>query len=121
MKIVEVITNSKTVFPAYTALPEFIINNKQVRSPCNIKEIDDKFLQIQRIKQIKKDFLLANQKKLKEISQQNEFLEGVKNDYCKYNNYILQQKKDQIRALEMLDEYIKDLNDSVSRYRTRFF
>ena len=33
----------------------------------------------------------------------------VKNDYDKYYGYIEKQKRDQIKALELLDEYIKEL------------
>jgi hypothetical protein len=39
----------------------------------------------------------------------NEFLKEVRNDYLEYNNKILQQKRDQVKALEILDRYIKDL------------
>jgi hypothetical protein len=74
-----------------------------------IRERDEQFIKIQELIDMKRNFLINKQKKLRFISKQNRFLEAVKNDYAKYNNYITQQKKDQIRALEALDEYIKDL------------
>jgi len=52
---------------------------------------------------------MQKQKKLRFIARQNHFLEVVKNDYENVYNYVVQQKKDQIRALEILDEYIKNL------------
>jgi hypothetical protein len=74
-----------------------------------IREMDNQFIKIQELIDAKKLMLLEKQRKLNRISKQNRFLEEVKNDYSKYYSYISQQKKDQIRALEVLDEYIKDL------------
>jgi hypothetical protein len=74
-----------------------------------IRERDEQFIQIQDLIDAKKKMLIDKQKKLRFISKQNKFLEAVKNDYAKYYDYIAQQKRDQIRALQVLDEYIKDL------------
>ena len=73
---------------------------------------DDDFLQLQLVIEAKRNMLLNKQKRIKRISKQNAFLEQVKNDYEKYNNYILKQKEDQIRALNLLNNYIKDLSSS---------
>jgi len=56
--------------------------------------------------------LLKKQKKIQRISKQNAFLEHIKNDYLNYNNYIVNQKQDQIKALQMLNIYLHDLNRS---------
>lgn len=74
-----------------------------------IREQDEKFIKIQELIEAKRNFLINKQKKLTFITKQNKFLEEVKNDYHKYYGYIVQQKRDQIRALEVLDQYIKDL------------
>ena len=74
-----------------------------------LRENDERFIQIQELIEAKRQLLIDKQKKLRFISKQNKFLDAVKNDYEKYYTYIAQQKKDQIRALEVLDEYIKDL------------
>lgn len=84
----------------------------QERIIIPIRENDDKFIQIQELIDSKRNFLINKQKKLRLISKQNKFLEAVKDDYEKYYNYISQQKRDQIRALQILDEYIKDLTVS---------
>jgi len=81
----------------------------EARIVVPIRERDDQFIQIQDLIDAKKKMLIEKQKKLRFISKQNRFLEAVKNDYAKYYNYINQQKRDQIRALQVLDEYIKDL------------
>lgn len=81
----------------------------QARLVVGIRENDDRFNQIQELIDAKRNMLINKQKKICVISKQNKFLDVVKNDYKKFYEYISQQKKDQIRALEILDEYIKDL------------
>jgi len=81
----------------------------EARIVVPIRERDNQFIQIQDLIDAKKKLLLDKQKKLRFISKQNRFLEAVKSDYAKYYNYISEQKRDQIRALQVLDEYIKDL------------
>jgi hypothetical protein len=73
---------------------------------------DEKLLQIQDLIDSKKRMLLEKQKKIRFIVKQNRFLNEVKNDYVKYYTYIAQQKQDQIKALQLLDNYIHDLTRS---------
>jgi hypothetical protein len=77
-----------------------------------IRENDERFIQIQELIDAKRNMLLEKQKKLHFITRQNQFLDVIRNDYQKYYGYINQQKRDQITALEVLDEYIKDLTIS---------
>ena len=77
-----------------------------------IREQDERFMRIQELIETKRNILNNKRQKLRSILKQNEFLEVVKNDYENYYNYIAQQKRDQIRALQALDEYIKDLTHS---------
>ena len=65
---------------------------------------DEKFIQLQQ--------LIDKQIKYKKISKQNRFLEEIKNDYSNYSNYITKQKQQQIQALEILHNYVKDLSVS---------
>ncbi len=81
----------------------------KIRVVMPIREMDDQFMHIQKVIDSKKQYLINKQKKLRVLSKQNCFLDSVKTDYSKYHNYILQQKKDQMKALHLLDEYIKDL------------
>jgi hypothetical protein len=53
----------------------------------------------------KRDYL---NKSLKE----NTFLEGVKNDYEKYRNYIVKEKEDQLRVMNILKQYTEDISVS---------
>ena len=43
------------------------------------------------------------------MSKENAFLQGIRDDYSKYNKHIVQQKQDQMTALSILNKYIKDL------------
>ena len=61
---------------------------------------------------VKRRMLLEKQKKFKFITKQNQFLDAVKSDYAKYYGYISQQKKEQIEALNVLNNYIRDLTVS---------
>jgi hypothetical protein len=78
----------------------------------NLKEKDDHFVHLQELIESKKKILLDNQQKLKKISNQNHFLEDIKKDYVRYNSYILKQKREQMQALSLLNEYIRDLSAS---------
>jgi predicted MPP superfamily phosphohydrolase len=73
---------------------------------------DEKLLQIEDLIESKRRMLLEKQKKIRFIAKQNRFLDAVKNDYVKYYTYIAQQKQDQIKALQLLDNYIHDLSRS---------
>lgn len=73
---------------------------------------DDQLLQIEAVIHAKRKMLLDKQKNLLAIAKQNEFLDVVKQDYAKYYQFISQQKSDQIKALELLNTYIKDLTVS---------
>jgi len=88
------------------------IEGYEARIVVPLRERDDQFMRIQELIEAKKELLLQKQRKLKFISKQNHFLEEIKSDYTKYYDFITQQKRDQIRALQVLDEYIKDLTHS---------
>lgn len=78
----------------------------------NYREKDDRFIKIQELIKAKREFLMKNQQRLRVISKQNQFLDIVTHDYNKYYTYIQKQKREQIQALQLLDNYIKDLTVS---------
>lgn len=77
-----------------------------------LRERDNQFIQIQELIESKRNLLYEKQKKLKKLSNQNQFLELIKDDYSKYHNFIKQQKNEQIIALELLNTYIDDLTQT---------
>ena len=78
----------------------------------NLVKKDEQFLHLQELIVVKRKMLLEKQRKLQNISKQNQFLNAVKNDYQNYNNYINRQKMEQIDALNLLNNYINDLTTS---------
>jgi hypothetical protein len=58
----------------------------------------------------KKRLLVKKKKELDKKQKINQFLEGVKDDYAKYHNYILNEKQQQYNALLLLKEYMDDLS-----------
>jgi hypothetical protein len=78
----------------------------------NLADRDIYLIHIEKEIDIRRKMLLEKHKKLQRISKQNHFLEIVKQDYQKYHSIIVQQKQEQIRALELLNQYIADLTKS---------
>jgi hypothetical protein len=60
----------------------------------------------------KKKLLLEKQKILKKSIKQNDLLTHVKNDYIKYYQFIIQQKIQQMKAMEILNQYLHELTVS---------
>ena len=89
-----------------------IIPYQIVLSLDQLNRRDDKFYQIQKLIDNKRRFLLQKQKKIHLIERHNHFLTEVKKDYTRYFTYILQQKYEQMKAMEILNNYIRDLTIS---------
>jgi hypothetical protein len=57
--------------------------------------------------------LLINKRSyLEKNLKENSFLEGVKGDYQKYRDYIVNEKQEQLRAMNILKQYTEDLEVS---------
>ena len=88
-----------------------------LRIPTNyihLENRDQQLLQIENLIDAKRKMLIDKQKKFKNLTKENEFLNEVKQDYNKYYGYIVKQKEDQMSALTLLNSYIKDLTISGS-------
>ena len=86
-----------------------------LRIPTNyihLENRDQQLLQIENLIDAKRKMLIDKQKKFKNLTKENEFLNDVKQDYNKYYGYIVKQKEDQMSALSLLNNYIKDLTVS---------
>lgn len=58
--------------------------------------------------------LIEDLKKLDESEKTNEFLESIKNDYLRYQNIILKQKREQERVLLNILDYLDQLSETQS-------
>jgi len=70
---------------------------------------DLQLIQIQKEIKHKKNLLLKKKKDLDKKTKLNEFLDDVKDDYNKYYDYIVNEKRQQYSALLLLKEYMDDL------------
>ena len=75
----------------------------------NLAKRDQKLLNLESLIENKRAMLLEKQKNLKKSVKENEFLEMVRNDYQRYYNHIIGQKQDQIKAMNLLTDYVNDL------------
>jgi uncharacterized protein (DUF3084 family) len=83
--------------------------------PMTFNDMNNKDSQLMKIEEIisaKRKMLINKQKRLQFMSKQNAFLDAVREDYDKYNDYIVKQKHEQMKAFGVLNSYITDLNRS---------
>jgi len=80
----------------------------------NLAQRDMYINQIETQIQAKRQLLLEKQKKLNNLAKQNIFLSGIKDDYNRYHTYIVNEKQEQIRAMEALNQYLTDLSNSTT-------
>jgi hypothetical protein len=88
------------------------IHNHTQGHNSNIHDMQLHDTQLQHIHYLidkKKKMLLKKQHYLSKVQKQNTFLKGVHEDYVKYNDYIIKEKQDQLKAFEMLNQYIDSL------------
>jgi hypothetical protein len=67
------------------------------------------FSQIEEQIRNKKSLLIKKKKDLNKKYKLNDYLSGVKEDYNKYYDYIVNEKQQQYNALLLLKEYMGDL------------
>jgi hypothetical protein len=78
-------------------------------SKYNLATRDLKLIQITEEIQNKKNLILKKKKELEKKKSVNTYLEIVSNDYNNYYNYILQQKQNEFKAMNLLNDYVSDL------------
>jgi hypothetical protein len=54
----------------------------------------------------KKQFLLEKYNETKEMEEDNEYLRVVRDDYKHYYDYLVGQKKEQVSAIQFINDYI---------------
>lgn len=57
----------------------------------------------------RKNLLVKKKKELEKKNKLNRYLSDVKEDYSKYYEYIIHEKRQQYNALHLLKEYMTDL------------
>jgi hypothetical protein len=77
-----------------------------------LAEKDNCIMRIESQIQAKKQMLMEKQKTINKNIKFNKLLEYIRNDYQKYYDYIIQQKREQIQAMKILNDYIRELTVS---------
>lgn len=61
----------------------------------------------------KRKHMFDKEKEIRDIREQNSFLETVLNDYENYNNIILDEKRKQKKALKILSDHIREVSKNI--------
>ena len=75
-----------------------------------LAERDNYLVQIEAQIEAKRNLLLGKRKFLENTLKENQFLEGVKNDYHKYYDYIAKQKMDELNNYTDIDWFMNLTN-----------
>lgn len=70
---------------------------------------DIKLMQIDEAIREKRNLIIKKKDDIKKKSLVNSYLEGVKEDYHRFYNYTIEQKKKEQQAMVLLNDYIADL------------
>ena len=82
------------------------------RNNNELADKDEQLIHLENLIESKRRMLLEKQKKPRFVYKQNQFLGVVREDYDKYYSYIVKQKQDQMKALQLLNTYVDDLTRS---------
>mgnify|MGYP003647600004 CR=1 FL=1 len=82
----------------------------------NMYELDigtrDKYIdQIEKQICAKRELLMNKRRTLQDANGKNKYLTGVRNDYLKYQQYIMGQRKKQMDQMNILSKHIDDIID----------
>mgnify|MGYP000905272570 CR=1 FL=1 len=77
-----------------------------------LAERDLHLIQIDQEIKNKKKLLVKKKKELDKKQKLNQYLDGVKDDYTKYYDYIVEEKQQQYNSLILLKEYMSDLMET---------
>ena len=82
----------------------------------SLAERDTYIMKIEQQMEAKKKMLLEKHETIFKSTKFNNLLEDIRKDYQTYYDYIIEQKKQQIQALTILNDYIHQLktNDTLS-------
>jgi hypothetical protein len=80
----------------------------------SIRNKDMRIFKMKIILEEKKKQMFEKEREIRELHQNNSFLQNVINDYEKYNNAILEEKKKQKTAIKILSDHIRDISKEMN-------
>lgn len=63
----------------------------------------------------RKRFMLEKHREIEKTKDENAYLQGVAEDYMTYKNHLLKQKREQLRALKTISEYISETSSNIKQ------
>jgi hypothetical protein len=106
---VQFIALQEEPMPIPMPMPMPMPTPKNVMDMIELAERDKYICQIENQIKAKREMLLNKQRYLAKSVKENKFLETVRNDYDKYNRFIIQEREEQMRAMDMLTKYLDDI------------
>ena len=88
--------------------------NVFIANQMNLAERDNCIHQMETQLDSKKNAMFKKHTQLEDLSKQNKFLHGVKEDYINYYDYMINEKIEQINALKKIQMYISNVNSSLT-------
>ena len=88
--------------------------NVFIANPMKLAERDNCIHQMETQLDSKKNAMFKKHTQLEDLSKQNKFLHGVKEDYINYYDYMINEKIEQINALKKIQMYISNVNSSLT-------
>jgi hypothetical protein len=107
-----IIIKEQPNYNKYNKMLTHFQKEKYMSKPIETHDVgtrDNIFQTVQEQIDLKRQYLANKQSELKEYISTNDFLRSVKDDYGKYNDFIMNEKKQQIKALDTLKQYSEDL------------
>ena len=80
----------------------------------NLAIRDKTIIAIQREIMDRRQMLIDKYSELRQTAQENEFLEGIVEDYGAYYAYIVKQKQDQINSLNTIYRYLESIMENMN-------
>lgn len=80
----------------------------------NLAVRDKTIIAIQREIMDRRQMLIDKYSELMETAQENEFLEGIVEDYGAYYAFIVKQKQDQIKSLDAIYRYLEGIMENMN-------
>jgi predicted nucleic acid-binding Zn-ribbon protein len=74
---------------------------------------DNQYLIMQMLKQKNKDYLLKHYQYLKNVSTENEYLKELCDEYRNDYDELLEEKKQQKKAIQNLLKYLEDMDSNI--------
>jgi hypothetical protein len=107
-------SNINNADPNLGSLKQALILRGNIEA-TNAGDTDDERIQrlVQNIDE-KKKYLMRKYHTTYKATAQNNFLEGVLGDYTKYRQVIVQQKENQIKALETINDHIQSVRSAAN-------